>query len=78
MCGEELYTYLINIYHDMRYQRILEWAPKVVRHTEIRNPLVSRRILVLLGCKLNVYPDKQTGNFSFPACVVLGASVLAT
>lgn len=37
MCGGEFYTYLLIIYRDMRYQRILEWAPNVVRHIERKN-----------------------------------------
>lgn len=59
-------TYLIIIYSDMRCQRILKWAPNVVRHTGIRNPIVSGRIPALLGCKLSAYPAKQTGDLLSP------------
>lgn len=60
--------HLISIYSDTRYQRILEQALNVVRYIGIRNPIVSRRILTLLGCKLNAYPGQAIkDSFSPPA-----------
>lgn len=71
----ELPTYLIIIYSDARCQRILEGAPNVVRHTGIRNPIVSRSILEFPGLQIKCILHQTGGRQSISSWITLWAAV---